>query len=229
TPYDLFLGLEKVNKEAKVDWGLVLAKSVAIVPEDYPATIPASLMLGVKIADGLIAIKAQSTEDLNFASESIEVLARTIGVSDDELVRAEKVRKMGVEGDWLGVFLELAFLQTDILQKLAGDESSAERSVILVGGWIQGARLSSYAIEANYSEEASGLLRQPELIADLIADLEGSGSEVSGNASIVEIIGRLRELRKICDIPMHGTMPLEKVVEMRKTCDELLEVIKNAK
>jgi len=213
SPFDGFLALSKLTKDNPVDWNEVIRSGSLLIakPADYKGKVASSLALGAKVTDALVAIQARNLEELSNSSRIIEALAANLGVEKARLGRAEKVRSLATEGDWLGVFLELGFLQTDIINELADDKRSDERALITAAGWLQGSSLVSSAIVAHYSPAASSLLREPLLLAKLNDDLSKSSKEVTGHPAVVEIQGILKSIHAIVDIPRDGTLTKEQV------------------
>lgn len=230
SPYDAFLALEAIGgKDRPVDWGQVLNYGVAAIkPQDYKDNTAACLMLGVKISDGLIAVKAQDAEALSEVASSIEVLAKVINVEEAQLKKLETVREMAAKDDWLGVFLELGYLQEDILSSLKARKDTDQSALIMGAGWTQGANFASYAIEKNYSPEASGLLREPSLISQLIKDLQATKA-AKENAVVQQMIKDMTTIHDIVNIAEDGTIEAEKVKEIRTTCSAIVKQIKEQK
>ncbi len=226
SPFDAFLALDQISKEKPIDWSAVFDSGVvAVDPSRFKDSVIVALMLGVKISDGLIAIKAKDTEALNDISRVIESLARTLGVEQGILDRAEKVRTLANDGDWLGVFLELGFLQENIIESLKKEERKDQRALILASGWLQGARYACTAIEKNYSPEASNLLREPVLIEQLQKDLENTSESVKNHPLVQQISKKLPELHAICDIGQDDSLTLEKIAALRTQSEALVELI----
>ena len=88
---------------------------------------------------------------------------------DADLGRARSVRAAANKGEWLKVFMELGFLQQDIMKKIDSPEQSNHGTLLIVTGWMQGARYTSTVIDENYSPETSNLLREP-LLAKALKD-----------------------------------------------------------
>lgn len=230
SPFDAFLALETISGKGKpVDWADVLNNGdAAIDPNSYNGTVPVSLMLGVKISDGLIAIKTKDSSALNEISKSIEVLAKKINVGSDQLKRAETVRQLATTDDWLGVFLELGYLQEDIIQSLADSSRKEQRALILAAGWTQGASYAAYAIDKNYTPAASNILREPDLIAHLIIDLQATEA-ASTNPVVKKMLEEMPLIQKTVDISRDGTIEQAKVAEIHSKCAALVDMITASK
>jgi hypothetical protein len=226
SPFDAFLALDRISKDKPVDWAAIFDSGVVVIdPSKFKDPVAVALLLGVKISDGLIAIKAKDTEALNDVSRVIESLARTLGVEQAILDRAEKVRTLANDGDWLGVFLELGFLQENIIESLKKEERKDQRALILASGWLQGARYACTAIEKNYSAAASNLLREPVLIEQLQKDLEGTSEAVKSHPLVQEISKKLPDLYAICNIGMDDALSPEKITTLRTESAALVELI----
>ena len=174
TPLDKFIALTLLVKTKKIDWnGVFNAVAVDINPDNYTDTeVLVPQVLGLRMADGIMAIQAKDAEMLGKAASDIEKLAKKIDVSDDDLSRARRVRTLANEGKWLDVYRELAFLQQDIMQKLDQNPNDQRAALLMISGWIQGSRYSSKLILAHYSAASSNILREPLLVSALIKKSE---------------------------------------------------------
>src|SRR3954467_3946425 len=145
TPYDKFLALDQALTATKVNWGQVYRKVAVDIDADAftdkEVVIP--MVLGIRIADGVMAIKALDAEMLNKCAADIEKLAKKLDIADSELGRARAVRASANKGEWLKVFMELGFFQQDIMKKIEDKEHSTRGTLLITSGWMQGARYTS--------------------------------------------------------------------------------------
>lgn len=225
TPYDKFLALDQALTNSKVNWGQVYRKvAVDIDPDaftDKEVVIP--MVLGIRIADGVMAIKALDAEMLNKCAADIEKLAKKLNISDSELGRARAVRAAANKGEWLKVFMELGFFQQDIMKKIEDKEHSNRGTLLIVCGWMQGARYTTTVIGDNYSPVVSNILREPLLARALKEKVEG----LSGSVKDVPSVARLREVlpkvETILTIPLDGTISKENVAEINRLATEVVK------
>jgi len=179
SPYDKMLAIEVAAGDKKVDWGAIYdAIAIDVDANSMPDKTSAALALGVKIADGLVAVKSQDVEKLNACATQIESLAKKLGAQDSDLRRARLVRENANKGKWLDVFLELGFLQSDIMKILARPENANMRRLIIATGWMQGARHVSHYLGGHYSPEISNVLREPLLVGALDKDVKALPPEI---------------------------------------------------
>jgi hypothetical protein len=225
TPYDKFIALDLLVPSGEINWNQTFRKvAVDIDPDqftDKDTVIP--MILGVRIADGVMAVKARDVELLNKAASDIETLAKRIGVADSDLNRARAVRAAANKKEWLNVFMELGFFQQDIMKKLENKESASRTTLLIVAGWLQGARYTTALIEDHYTAATSNLLREPKLIEALAAKMESLPANSKGNAAVAKMREALPQIGKIINIPLDGSVPKESVAELNRLSTEAVK------
>lgn len=227
TPLDKFLALTILVKTRKIDWGGVFtAVAVDINPDDFTdkeVLIPQ--ILGVRIADGIMAIQAKDAEMLGKTASDIEKLAKKIDVSDGDLERARRVRTLANEGKWLDVYRELAFLQQDIMQKLEENPKDQRSTLLMIAGWIQGSRYTSKLITAHYSDNSSNILREPLLVKALIAKNRSLPAETQKLPSVAAITEALPTLMDIVSVKINEPISKEKVAQVDTLATKCIDQI----
>jgi len=191
-------------------------------PDDYTdskVAIPA--LLGIRICDGVMAIKARNAEKLNGCADDIEKLAKKMGVKDSEMTGARKVRIYANNGEWNRVVLELGELQQDIEAAQAGGADA--KKILYAAGWLQGVRYTSTLINENYSETAAAFLREPRLAEELVGYLRSVDGELANHAIVKNIADAMDKIGKFIDVPIHTTVPADKVQEMATTATKAVQ------
>ena len=174
TPYDKFIALDQALGKTPVNWKQYFSKTKVDVDVDEITETKVAMptLLGFRISDGVMAIKAHDAELLNKCASDIEAMAKKLGVGDGELARAKKIRSSANAGEWLKVFMELGFLQQDIMKTLDRSENKVQGTLVIVAGWLQGARYVTGVVKDNYTSANSNILREPMLVDALIAKLK---------------------------------------------------------
>jgi hypothetical protein len=225
TPYDKFLALDAALTNAKVNWGQVFRKvAVDVDPDaftDKEVVIP--MVLGIRIADGVMAIKALDAEMLNKCAADIEKLAKKLNIADSELGRARAVRAAANKGEWLKVFMELGFFQQDIMKKIEDKEHTDRGTLLIVCGWMQGARYTTTVVGENYSPAVSNILREPLLARALKDKVEKLSDKTKSNPSVVKLREVLPKVESILTIPIEGTISKENVAEINRLSTEVVK------
>lgn len=224
TPYDKFVALDAAVGKARVNWKQYFSKNKVDVDADEIADLKVALptLLGFRISDGVMAIKAHDAELLNRCASDIEAMAKKLGVGEAELTRAKKVRAAANAGEWLKVFLDLGFLQQDIMRTLDRGENKAQGTLVIVGGWLQGARYVTAVVEDNYTPDASNVLREPLLVGALLAKLQTLPEATRQSPVVEKMASVLGEIRGIVDIKLDGAVPPEKVARVRALASEVV-------
>jgi hypothetical protein len=216
SPYDKFLGLDQVLHLTYGDWKAIYGD----VEQDVDAAelkneSDMALALGVKIADGVMAIKARDVESLNDCAGQIETLAKKLGVKDEEMSRAKTVRAHANKGEWMQVFLELGFLQSDIMNSLRSQGNAQRRPLIIAGGWVQGLQYTSLVVSKHYTAETSNFLREPTLVKSMQAELNALPAEVKGSPKVTALISEMAEIYSLVNIPLDGTVSQDGVKKLQ--------------
>ena len=213
TPYDKFLALDQALGKKKIDWKAMFSKTAVDIAVDdvTDKQVALPVLLGVRISDGVMAIKARDAELLNRCASEIEAAAKKLGVGDGDLARAKAVRSTANAGEWLKVFMELGFLQQDIMRTLDREENKAQGTLVIVGGWLQGARYVSTAIKENYTPETSNFLREPLLVKELQKKLDALPAGTKGHALVGRMKSTLGEVYNVVNVKLDGTIPPDQV------------------
>jgi len=217
SPIDKMMALNMLLGK-KVNWKQVAKsyKSYMDVDDFSDKSVMLPVLMGMRMSDGVIAIQARDIEVLNAASGDIESMAAKLGVGGGQLLRAKKVRSYANKNKWNRVFLELGFLQKDVMDTMAKEGNSDRRSILIAAGWIQGANIVSGVVQANYSQDTSGLLREPLLVKQMIKDIEKLKGEKRNDVVIVKMLGVLNQMAKIIDVPLNSGIPEDKIKEIYK-------------
>jgi|GEM_PF-1640318 len=220
SPYDKLLAIETAARGRPIKWGKVYdVVAIDVDANSCPDKPAAALALGVKIADGLVAVKSQDIEKLNSCATQIENLAKKLGAGQEELKRARLVRENANKGKWLDVFLELGFLQADIMKILNRPENLDMRKLIIATGWMQGARHVTYYLKENYNPEISNVLREPMLVGELSKEISGLPQEVRDNPRVKALPEALKNVLPLVSIGKDESVSKENVAKLKSLAD----------
>ncbi len=73
---------------------------------------------------------------------------------------------------------------------------------------------TSTLINENYSETAAAFLREPRLAEELVAYLRSVEGDLANHAIVKNIAEAMDKIGKCIDVPIHTTVPADKVQEM---------------
>ncbi len=220
SPYDKLLAIETAAQGRPIKWGKVYdAVSEDVDGNKCPDKTSAALALGVKIADGLVAVKSQNIENLNKCATQIESIAKKLGAGTEELKRARLVRENANRGKWLDVFMELGFLQADIMKILNRPENLDMRKLIIASGWMQGARHVTYYLKDNYNPDISNVLREPLLVGELSREIGALPPEILAHPRVKGLPGALQKALPIVSVGKDESVSKVNVAALKKIAD----------
>lgn len=225
-PYDKLLAIEQGLGEDKVNW-TALADSLAVDvdPNNVDGRADTAMALGVKIADGMVAIKAQDIEKLNRSADQLEALGKKLGATDADLQRARAVRDFANRGEWLMVFLELGFLQADITQRLNTPENKDTRILVIASGWLQGGRYASSLILDNYTPDLSNILREPLLADELRKQLDALPDEMQKSPKVAQLRQALEQASPIVSVGLNEPIAKDDVARLKSIGDTAIQAV----
>lgn len=233
-PMAKFQALDSALGDSTIRWKEVMNRTeVNIDPDtikDTKVAIPA--LLGFRICDGIIAIKARDAEKLNSCADHIEKMGKRLGVTDADLRRAKMVRSFANRGEWGRVFLELGYLQQDIERVLQRESGVGGKppihKILYAAGWLQGARYTSNLVKDHFNDKTAGLLREPILVKELKEDLDGAGLP---NEGIIKLMSEaMTDLQKLVSVELRQPLSKESVEAMAKlTTGTVIACVKEAK
>ncbi|MBP7949504.1 MAG: hypothetical protein KA004_07590 [Verrucomicrobiales bacterium] len=225
SPLDKMLALDSMLREKRPNWKTQFEEcQFDIDPDAFADTVvDVPLVLGVRIADGVLAIQAKDSEKLGQCADDIEVLARKLNVAEEKLNRAESARKAATKGEWLKVFSELSRLQDDVLKEIERDSNRDRGPILMSGGWLQGIRFAAKVVadEKNYSGPLSNFLREPRLVASLRENLAKLPAEIRDRPNVKEMDRLMETIGKIINVGLDdskpdGWIPRDQVLELVK-------------
>ena len=225
SPFDKFLAID-IALKGKVSWKKAYAEnSEHLDPDkftDKEVGIP--LALGIRIADGVMAVKARDAELLNQCADDIEKLAKRMGIADGALRRARDVRDAANRGEWLRVFMDLGFFQQDIMRLIKTGENQSRGTLLIVSGWIQGARYTSKLIGANYSPDLSNILREPLLAKALLDEVKALPAQLQKDPQVTRLRDEvLPAVYSIVNVKLTEPIAQDRVAELEKIATQFVK------
>ncbi len=218
TVIDKMIAVNQVLGKGKVDWKSVGRNYFNYMDrnnyKDENVMVP--VMIGMRMSDGVLSIMARDVELLNKSAADIELLAKKIGASAGTFKRANKVKTYANKKDWNRVFLELGFLQKDVLGTLAKKELKNRRVILIASGWLEGAHMMTSVIQKEYSADTAALLREPMLVKQMIKEIEALDATTQKDIVIKSMLGTLKKIYPMVNVPLHGSVTKENVTQIHE-------------
>jgi len=219
------LGIEVALKKqgVEVDWASVfqrLAKRNLKVDSLGDDRSTLAFAIGVRLADGVIALMAKDEEKLLQCAKDVRACAQKLGIQRKEISDEGPLMRSVEDGDWGQVFFELGMMQQEIVNRLENNNpSQKDRSItamVASGAWLQGVRYAVDIISDNMkTEDLSNMLRAAPLAARLKQELEKAPADVAALPATKKSIQVLDEVRPLIDIKRDETIPREKLLQIQ--------------
>jgi hypothetical protein len=185
-----------------------------------------AMALGAKGSDGVLALKARDIEALNDCAGQIEKLAARLGVANNYLQRGNIVRHHAGQQRWMEAFLELGFLQQQIMTSFEANPAQKDDAVLVIlGGWLQAGRCVTSLISDHYDARASNVLREPKLIELMIRECKRIKPEYQADPVYKQVSDFLPIARKLVDVKMTDAVPKENVTALQEGFDRLVQAV----
>ena len=130
-----------------------------------------SLLLGVLVADGYIAVEAQDSQGVKNVGKDIINLAKKLNLSQSILGRGNSINDFAENNDWSALREELEATQNEVKTAMAEQKDQDFVTLVTLGAWVRGMDVASRYISKNYTPELAELLRQPAIAKFLLSEL----------------------------------------------------------
>lgn len=183
TPGEFFAAINKLDRP---NWSQLAARKPG--PLATANRAQTSLNLGVRVADGFIAVEAQDGQQVKNVGKDIIDLAKGLGVSQSILARGNSLSDFAENNDWTALKEELDATENEVKLQMAAQKDSDLISLVTIGGWLRGVQAASGVIGSAYRPEAARLLRQPAVVEILVARIDGLPDRLKTD----ELVGKVR-------------------------------------
>jgi hypothetical protein len=226
SPYARMLGIETAlkKKNTSVDWEAVYQRLArkglkADALNNDRATL--AFAIGVRLADGIIALMAKDEEKLLSCAKDARSFAQKLGIERKELSDEGPLLRAVEDGNWGQVFFEIGMMQQEIVNRLEKNTpSQKDRSVtamVACGAWLQGVRYAVDVISDKMAvEDLSNMLRAAPLAARLKSELEKAPADVVNLPATKKSIAVLDQVRPLIDIKRDENIPKEKLLQIQQ-------------
>ena len=191
-PAEVFVVLDKVGE---TDWesGIVHVEGDLRLQERGLL----AMSFGSLIAEGFIAVQAESSDDIQKIGKRSLQLAEALGLENAVKPHSLSVIESAEDGEWDKVRAEL-----DSTQQTVRDEMDAKRDqeisgLVSLGGWLRGTNVLTGFIVEDFTDDKAELLNQPGLVTHFREMIVGVSDSLRKTPAITEIetgLGRIDAL-----------------------------------
>jgi hypothetical protein len=220
-PSEVFAVLDKLGKPS---WPEVLRpqKSMA-APTGSKEQV--SLMLGVVIAEGFIAVEAENSEEVKNIGNSVRSLAKAIGVERAVRGRANSIVEFADKRRWMEVRKELDLALADVRQAMIELNSESLAQLVSLGGWLRGTEALAAVVSKSFSKDGAELLHQPVLIEHFNLRLKALPGEVQKGELIAKVLAGLKNIQPLMGVSSGDSISEKDVRDIGQRCAELVAAV----
>lgn len=219
SPAEVFVALGRMGE---ADWNAAASYNKKY---DYANNLSRALNLGVRAADGFLAIQAKDKTRLGEMITVIMTLAEELLVQKTLLEKSKTFEDLAKQERWDEVRKELDRLRGDVEAEMRrlGDEDTA--LLVSAGGWLQGLKATTKVLSARYDESASSVLYQPRLVDYFAGKLGKLNPETQNHPAIRILMARLPEIKSLIDVGFQRPVPKESMARLNAISAEILQTI----
>jgi hypothetical protein len=180
--------------------------------------------LGFLIAEGFLVVQAEQLDRVEELAASLSRYGKALGAGDRVNRHAASLLESAKKQDVATLKKELAATQRDVEQELVALRDADLAHLISLGGWVRALRISTLAVEKQFSPERAGKVMREDIAdyyTESVAGLEPRISERPNYLKMRDLLAGLRAEMVIEE----GTQPTpEKIAEIREKAEELAKL-----
>lgn len=220
-PSEVFAVLDKLGKP---NWPEVLRPQKGMsTPVGGKEQI--SLMLGVVIAEGFIAVEAENADEVKNIGNSVRSLSKAIGVEKAVSRRANSIVEFADKRKWSEVRKELDLALTDVRQAMMELNSESLAQLVSLGGWLRGTEALSTVVEKNFTKDSAELLHQPVLTEHFRTRLESFPAKEKEGEVLSKVLNGLAKIGPLMGTEDGSGVSEKDVKAIGKICAELVAAV----
>jgi hypothetical protein len=220
-PNEIFAVLDKLGKPR---WAGLIHRDVskARPTGDTPQI---AMMLGVIIAEGLIAVEAEDAEEVKELGRAILTFSNAIGVRKAVVRRANSVIEYADKRNWNRVRLELDGALADVREAMIELNSQSLAQLVSLGGWLRGTEVVAEVVGMDFSKAGAELLHQPGLIEHFQRHIDGMRASLRNSPLVGKVKKGLADIRPLVGENDGGRISSKNVKEIASISGGLVKNI----
>lgn len=217
-PVFRLIGIENTLKKqgVKIDWSahydkLAATKLDASALKGDKGRL--GFAVGVRLADGAIALLAKEKSKIAAAARDAEEFAGLLGIPKQQITSGKSLLKAIEDNDWGAIFEEMGWIQQEIVSQIDNkDKDLSMTALVACGAWLQGIRYATSIVSDNMAaEDLSNSLRGPAVIEGILAELRKAPKDIQALKAVKDSVAVLEELKPLVSIKRDEKIPHDKL------------------
>ncbi len=216
---ELFVAFGKIGKP---DWTAYFRKPPPASMTSRPLI---ALNLGTLIADGFLAAEAQDRQQVKNVSREIKLLAKSIGLEHEFMVRNNSIADFADGRQWEALDEELEAVQSEFAAAMSARRDDELATLMSLGCWLRSIEIVSALLASNYTTDSAGILRQPSVAEFFTARLSAFQTKVATIPAIAEIQHRFPALVVALSFPMETPPSNEAITSLHRLTAGMIDLL----
>lgn len=228
SPYIRLLGLETALKKkgVTIEWAPVYQGTAykGIETAKFTEKSAACFALGVRFADGVIALMAKDVSKLKSCADDIRALAGKAGVNSKDLPSYSNLISEMEQENWAQVQFEIGMIQQEIVEKLDTETDRSIGTIVASGAWLQGIRYATaLIIKYRETEDLSNMLRAAPIAEMITEEINKTSTDILKKPPVQSALKALASIQPLIDISRDAVIPQEKLESILKAATEAVD------
>jgi hypothetical protein len=211
--------MASLSKQGKPDW---TTKFRPPIGTSYPSRAQLALNLGSLVADGLIAVEAEDSQQVKNLGRDILQIAKNLGVPQSIVMRGSSITDFAERKQWDQLKEELEATVNEVKESMHDSKDEDLVTLVTVGAWARGVEVISSHIVDRYSEGSAKILRQPAILSYLNKKLDGLAEKTRDDAKVKTVRLKMIEMELLVSFPRDKAASLEDVKKLHTISSELV-------
>jgi len=216
--------MHSLKKAGTVTWSKVITYPTTA---NYTHKYTKSLNLGVRVADGLVAIYDKDITNYSKINDQIFSLADGLGFASYITSQKESISKSIAKSDFDAIASDVNYSTSVLIDQIKTDGYDDYMALIYVGGYVEGIRIVSEYLKTNYNATtAANLMGNIEVVDQFIQLLNKSKKihkDLGTNAMVISVAKTLDDIKAA--IKADNKMSLETVKKINLLCTTSVALI----
>ncbi len=156
-----------------------------------------AMSFGCLVAEGFIAVQAESSEDIRQIGMRSLTLADALGLEAAVKSHSMSLIDSAKKNDWLSVRAELDKTQQTVRQAMSQQRDQELSELVSLGGWLRGTNVLTQLIAEDFTSDKAELLNQPDLVRyfrERLTKMDQRLTRVAEIEKVAEGLGRIDAL-----------------------------------
>ncbi len=216
-PSEVFAALDKMGNPA---WSTA-ERSISDARFNSPEEI--SMLLGIVIADGFIAVEAKDKEAVDKIGRKVLQLSKALGVDKAVSSHSNAIIEAAKNDNWNAVRTELDKAKSSVRDGMMQLKSKDNAELVSIAGWLRGTHALTSLIMADYKAERAELLHQPDLLVTFEKQFGAMSKKEQENKKVMELREGLKKVKTLIPTGSNDTISQKAVEEINAITAELVK------